>query len=291
MAKVCGKKKKNTGGLDRCPVMPGYFRTFITTTNGFKATAEQAVSKQFWQDAIKAGYASRIYLFPDAYNNTPDSEETVYSTTPLGKRVVRQGQYEFLFNFSESLCFHKALQSHRATSGRIILIDDQDNMILTQFSDGTVGGQKIGMFNPEKMTQNTGEEVAMSPVRIRLKNQTEFDDNGVMVDVSDFINELMPLTDAAIAIESAEATEITVSVNIECDGTEILGLVQADFVATDANGTPENITGFTDNGDGTYTLTASSFQEGGTINLVPAEDISLDDAAYEGTAVEITFGS
>jgi hypothetical protein len=291
MATQCNEKKKNVGGLDRCPIMPEYFRSFITTPESFKATPAQAVSKTFWQDAIKAGYAQRIYLFPDLYNNTPDPEETVYSTTPLGKRLVRKGQYEFLFNFSESLCFHKALATHKATGGRIILIDTADNLIGTQDSDGNFRGQKIGMFSPEKMLANTGEEVAMSPVRVRLKNQTEFDNNGIMVDASEFINELMPLTDAAITIEAAEATEITVSVNIDCDGTEILGLTEVDFLVTDAAGDPVDLTGFTDNGDGTYTLEAAAFEEDGTINLVAADEIILTDSAYEGEAVTITFGS
>jgi hypothetical protein len=52
-----------------------------------------------------------------------------------------------------------------------------------------------------------------------------------------------------------------------------------------------DLTGFTDNGDGTYTLEAAAFEEDGTINLVAADEISLTDSAYEGEAVTITFGS
>jgi hypothetical protein len=287
---TCDLKKKNVGGLNRCAVMPGYFQSFITTPESFKVTPEQMVDKAFWQAAIKDDYAERIYLFPTLYNNTPDSEEPTYSTTPLGKRLVRPGQYEFLFAFSESLCFHKALYSHRANSGRIILIDLEGNFIGTQDSDGNFRGQSIGMFNPENMTPNTGDEVAMSPVRVRLKNQIEFNKNGVMFDASDFVSELVPLTDVLITPQVVAGGEMDVLVTIECDGTEILGLALGDFLAFNTNGTAASITGVVDNGDGTYTLTGT-FQNGGTVGLADPADISLPDAAYEGAAVVANFGS
>lgn len=287
---ACVKKKKNIGNLTRCSKMPEYFRSFITTLEGFKATAVQAVDKAFWQAAIKAGYAERIYLWPDLFNNTPEPEETVYQTTPLGKRFVRDGKYEFLFNFSESICFHKALLTHRATSGRIILIDTADNLIGMEDSEGFFRGLKIGMLNPENMVFNTGEEVAMSPVRVQLKNSTEFNGSGAMIDASAFINELYPLTDAKVEVLSADADEILAKVSIECDGTEIVGLGEEDFLLTDAAGDPLEITGLVDNGDGTYSLTGT-FTEGGELDLVASEELSLEDAAYEGVPDEVTFGS
>jgi hypothetical protein len=282
---TCDKRKKNVG-FGKCAKMPGYFKMFITTPDDFEVTPEQAIDPAFWQAAIEAAYASRIYLWPELFNNTPEPEETIYQSTALGKRKVRNGKYEWLFNFSESLCFHRALYTHGATSGRILLIDTEDAINGTENAAGNLMGYKIDMFSPEKMVDNTGDEVAMSPVRVTLKNTLERDRDGIMISV-DFLGELERLTDANIEVVSAANDEIVVRVSIDCDGTEILGLVKADFVLLDDAGDPQTITTSTDNGDGTYTL-AGAF-ESGTINLVSPATLSID--AYEGIEADVVVMS
>lgn len=284
MAK-CDSKKKNVK-FGKCAKMPGYFKQFITTPDGFAVTPEQAADPAFWQAAIEAEYANRIYLWPQLFNNTPEPEETVYQTTPLSKRKVRQGKYEWLFNFSESMCFHRALYTHDANSGRIILIDMENNFHGTEDSDGNFRGYRLDMFSPENMVDNTGDEVAMSPVRVTLKDPNERNKDGIMITV-DFLGELEGLADAKLDIISAVAGEIVVDVSIDCDGTEILGLTEDDFVILDDAGDPQTISGLVDNGDGTYTITGSF--EAGTINLAAPDVLSVD--AYEGIETDLVITS
>jgi hypothetical protein len=290
MAQECNLIKKPLG-LGNCPTMPGYFRSMFTTPNSFKipaATIAQgnAAVLAYLQSAILAGQASRIYKWPQFFNNTPEPEDTVYQATPLGKRKVRDGFYEWLVNFSDSMCSHKAMYTHRATTGRVIFLDTDGQLVGTQNEAGDFFGFSIMMLNTEKMTPNTGDEVAMSPVRIVLNDNLELDRDGALLAVAS-IGTLIPLTEAAIEIVEADDAEITLNVTIACDGTPLLGLVQADFVYYDADGNEIALTGVTDNGNGSYTIEGAF--ETGTVNLVAPDELTVE--AYESFEVDVTIAS
>lgn len=274
-------------GLSKCNKMPGYIRGMITTPIGFKATPVQAVDPAFWQAALLAGKADRIYLWPPFFGSSNASEATIYETTPLGKRRVRDGFYEFDITISENLCLHKAMYSHRATSGRVILFDTDNQLIGTFDSDGNFQGFSIQMLNTEKMMFNDGSVVSKSPVKLVLANNLEFDKEGSLLSAA-FVNSLNRLTDVVITEVSGSATVIVVTVKAECDGTPISGLVNADFVLLDVDGDEQTIaTAVEGSGSnlGTYTLTGTGLVTG-TLGLVAPSELSIE--AYEADAVAIT---
>lgn len=291
MADECNLVKKNLG-LGNCPKMPGYFRRMMTTKNNWfipaaTIAAGSAAVKAFIQEAILDPLSTRIYLWPQFFNSSPDgTEETIYQQTPLGKRKVRDGFYEWLIQFSDSMCSHKAMYTHRATNGRVIFIDTDGQLNGTYDEDGNFYGYSIQMLNTEKMTPNTGAEVAMSPVRITLNDNLELDRDGALISVSG-LSTLEAIVDALLTIISADDTEIVVDVTVSCDGTPLTGLELADFVLLDSNGDPQTISGVTEV-NGRYTLTGTGF-ETGTLNTAAAEDLSI--TAYEGTAVPVTIAS
>ncbi len=279
-------------GLGNCPSMPGYYKSMFTTKNNFfipaaTIAAGNAAILAFLQDAMVDVPANRIYKWPTFFNNTPESEETIYQTTPLGKRKVRDGFYEWLINFSDSLCSHKAMYTHRATNGRVIFIDTDNQLNGTFDEAGNFYGLSVMMLNTEKMLPNTGSEVAMSPVRIVLSDNLEFDRDGALLPVSS-LNTLDVLTEATLTVVGDPTdTEIVVDVTVACDGTPLMGLGSDDFVFLDANGDDQPVTAV-EGDDGRYTLTGSGL-ESGTLNLENPSDLAV--TAYEGFGIQISIAS
>lgn len=286
MANECSLIKKPLG-LGNCPSMPGYYKQMMTTTkNWFIPAATIALGNAailaFVQDAI---LAKDVYLWPQFFNNTPEPEETIYQSTPLGKRKVRDGFYEWLINFSDSLCAHKAMYTHRATNGRIIFIDTDNQWSGTYDDSENFYGLSVMMLNTEKMTPNTGSEVAMSPVRVTLSDNLEFDRDGALLSVSG-LNTLDVLTEAKIVITSADTDEIEATVTVACDGTPLIGLVADDFILLDEDGN-EQAFAVSEPTPGNY-LFEGTFVTG-TLNLVAPDVLSIQ--AYEGFEVVVTVGS
>lgn len=288
MADECNLIKKPLG-LGNCPKMPGYFKRMFTTIQGWfipSATiaAGNAAVIAFLQEAI---LNKEIYLWPQMFSSEDQSEETTYQTTPLGKRKVRDGFYEWLINFSDSMCSHKAMYTHRATNGRVLFIDTDNQLNGTEDESGNLYGYSMQMLNTEKMKPNTGDAVAMSPVRITLADNLELDRDGSLLQLSS-LNTLNPLTEAKLTVISAEETEIVVDVVVACDGTPLSGLEAADFLVLDEDGEAIVVSGAVEEPDGRYTLTVAGLT-GGTINLVAPDELTVE--AYEGFEKALVIGS
>lgn len=268
----CVTTVKNIGASS-CRKLPQELESFIKTPLDFVATAEQVATESFWQDAIKAGIASRIYLFPLAHDFENNSEEPNRVTSALGKEVTtRPGQYRFRFLFRENLEQHKAFQSHLQSAGRVWLRDTEKKLIATS-SDGTnFRGFLLDQFFPEKLTLGAP---SLSPIYMTLADNYELDRFGYQFDFSALQLTLKALTTVRLSIVGEPSgTSVVVSVKSALDNVPIKGLVDGDFVET-MGGTPGS---FTETGDGLYTLTGSDMTTG-TINLVSASSLSI--SAYE----------
>ena len=280
MADECNLVKKPLG-LGTCPKMPGYFRRMFTTAPNWAIPAATLASGNaavlaYLQAAI---LSKEIYLWPQMFSSESQSEETTYQSTPLGKRKVRDGFYEWLINFSDSLCSHRAMYTHRATSGRIIFWDTDNQIIGTQNVDGDFLGFSIQMLNTEKFMPNTGSEVAMSPVRVTLTDNLELDRDGSLIGMS-ALSTLIPLTEIEVAVVSAIATAVVVDVKVMCDSVPLEGLTTGDFILLTAGGASQVITSVTESGSipGRYTLAGTGLVTG-TVNTAPPDDLSVQ--AYE----------
>ncbi len=269
--------KKNLG-LSKCAKLPSMIRSMITTPQGFKVTAEQAVDPDFWQDALLDVKNLRIYLWPDFVGFTDNSEAAVYETTPLAVMAVRDGRYNFKFDIKENLCLHKAMFTHRAISGRVFFFDVDNQLLGTTDSDGNFMGFRILLLNTEKLMISNGTVSTKSPVVVVLADNLELDQNGALLDAS-FINSLNRLTDVTLTIVSAAAAQIVVTVEVTCDGTPVNGLALADFALTETDGDVQAITAVTED-DGTYTLTkGSGAWVDGFLDLVGPAALTIE--AYE----------
>jgi len=274
-------------GIGNCPSMPEYFRRKITTKQGFsipKATidAGNAAIIAYLQTAI---LNKDIYLWPQMFASEDQSEETVYQSTPLGKRAVREGFPEWLISYSDSLFSHTAMYTHRATTGRSIFVDTAGQLHGTSNDAGDFLGLSMQLLHTEKMKPNTGSEVATSPVRIVLSDTLEFDRDGALLPVSG-INTLIELTEATVSVVSSIATAVVVDVKISADGTPLQGLVNGDFILLTTAGAAQTISSVVESPSipGRYTLNGTGLVTG-TVNLAAPVDISIP--AYESMTAQI----
>ncbi len=286
MSNICNVVKENLG-LSNCNKLPALIRSIITTPDDFVLTQEQAADSTQWQDALLANAADRIFLWPNFVGFEDISEKEVYEDTPLAYLSVRDGKYRFRFQIKESLCFHKAMYSHRANNGRAFLFDIENQLIGTLNADGDLQGFSIQLLNTEKMMFSDGKVSTKSAIVLALQNNLELDQSGVLLDAS-FVNSLKRLTDVTLTIVSAIATKVIVTVAVTCDGTPVNGLVKADFSFVKASdGSAQTIASSTEN-DGTYTLNGTGLVNG-TLSLVAPSALSVE--GYEGDDVTVTVAS
>lgn len=275
----CTDSKQNLS-KSRCSKLPALPLYMITTPDDFVLTTANLASasalRTALQDALEGALDARIYLWPKFSSAEDASEETVYSETPFGSRKIRDGNYRFKFMISKSLCLHKAMFSHSGTGGRVIIIDSERQVLLTEDSDGNYRGLSLDLLNVEKIKINMGDVLTETPVYVSLADNKEIDESGFLFDCS-IVNELEPLTDVSLVVTSPTTAGFTVTVTQVCDGTPVSGLVKADFAGTGI-GTIDTVT---EGADGVYAFVPTTVFADGTVNLVNPDALTLH--AYEST--------
>lgn len=284
----CIVVKKNLG-LSRCNKLPALPRCMIVTPPNFKVLAANLVTQELFAAAIQAAMldkANRIYLFPEFAGFEDNSSAPVYDETyPVRRTPVLPGQYRFKFSISENMCLHKNMYTHRATKGRVMIFDNENQLLGMLNSAGDFMGLSIGMINPENMIISNGAVSTKSPVQVDLSNSNELNTSGHVI-AAPFVNELNRLTDVTLElVGAAAAAQIVVKVYASCDKSEVSGLVAADFKLLDDAGAVQAIQAAVENPDGTYTLTPPVAFVDGSLTLQAAEVLSIEAYEAENTLV------
>jgi len=292
----CDVVKKNLG-VSRCNKMPEMIIGMITTPNDFvipeaTLTGDPADLLEYLNDALLAPAGERIYYWPSVKGFENISQEQVYEDTPYAYLPVRDGNYRFKFMFRENLCLHKAMYTHRANTGRVIFIDSENQLFLTETTELGGKGFQMQLLHTEKLIFNDGSVATKSPVVVALQNNKEIDKTGLLVGFDAF-SDLHRIVDQKLKlVGTATATTIVVEAMAECDATPLTGLVLADFLLVDDdNGAVHTIaTAVEDTAiPGRYTLTGTGF-ETSKLSLAPADTLSVQ--AYETiTPLQITIGA
>ena len=201
----CNVLKKNLG-VSLCNKMPEMLIGMITTPNNFvipaATLADPVLLLEFLNEATLAPAAERIYLWPDFKSFENISTEAVYEDTPLSYIPVRDGQYRFRFGIRENLCLHKAMYTHRSNTGRAIFIDSENQLLLTETSEGDAMGIKMQLLHTEKLLFNDGSVATKSPILVALQNNKEIDKSGILVSF-DNVGELNRIVDAKLTVIGA----------------------------------------------------------------------------------------
>ena len=278
----CSEELKNLG-VSRCKKRPSFIKGMITTPEDYTITAVLAASSTQWQADILAASTARIFLWPKAVNYENIAEDQVLEETPLTVMGVRQGNYRYRLYFKENLELHKRMHSHNESTGRVFLIDIDNQIIGTSDDDGTtLKGFLMDNLLVEKLMLNDGSQATKTPVNVYTADNSELDDTGFMVEAT-FVNSLISLTSVNVTeVGTSIATLITVDVKSALDNVPLIGLVLADFVLLDASGVAQTITGVTEISDGRYECAGVGLVTG-TIDLVTAAALTIP--GFESDAV------
>lgn len=276
MALDCITDMENVGA-SACKQFPQAFESFIKTGLDFEMPVADMADPTKWQDAILAGKATRIYLFPLAYDFENVSEEAQRASSNLGKEVTtRLGQYRFRSLFRENLEMHQAMYSHLGSAGRLFPIDIAKKLMFTSDDGGVTGkGFTLDQFMPEKIQFGTGSEPSLSPIYYTLANSDELDVNGYQIKFNAQLLAIKALVDVKLTASDTSATGFTITVKSIYDNVGVNGLVTADFVKT--GGVASAVFG-TPAGNGVYPFTGVGLTSG-TVDLRAANLLTVK--AYE----------
>jgi hypothetical protein len=282
----CVMQRKKNFGPSNCPQFPQLPSGMITTPDDWSVPAatanDQALFLAYLQAAILDPASSRIYYWPDFDTFENASSEQQYEDGPLSILPTNDGNYRFRFGIAQSLCMHKAMFTHRANKGRVIILDKENQFNMTELADGSFAGFKIQLLHTEKLIINDGSVATKSPIFVALRNNKEWDKSGVIVTL-DTLTELYRIMDVDVTVALiTDAGDIDVDVKTECDQTPVSGLVTADFVYKNAAGVAVVITAATESSvtPGRYKLTqAGDLFVDGTVDLKAPDVLSIQ--AYE----------
>jgi hypothetical protein len=162
------------------------------------------------------------------------------------------------------------------------MLDDDGWLIGTRKVNGDFAGWALDLLHTEKMKFNNGTEASFTPLMVAFKNNKEWDRFGMMVDVSEIIADVYKMVDVLITLPAGApaitASAVTIEVKTECDSTPLEGLVLADFVILEPDGTPIALTGADEDANipGRYLLeSAAAFVDDMTVDIDTPTDLTL----------------
>lgn len=291
----CSSTASNTGANRLCDNDLSVIRKVFICPAGYSiATETAALLESTWKTAIKTTSANRIYPFPLAVSVTPEGTDDQYQDRPLaGQKLIKEGLPGFSMMLDVNKSLARKLRSFNNRACSVFFADESGN--IWGWSDDDT---KVYAFDVEELRVGTqkfsdGTGSVETPVKIVLKNATQWNDYGVVIQPTWNPNELDGVYDVTVEVVSSAAAKVVVRVCIDSFKTtdplgQITGLVKADFSVADDTPSAETINTCTDNGDGTYDLAFSPSlgADNYTVNLVACSAISLADLAIESTGAD-----
>lgn len=283
----CDVKKQNLG-LYKCYNLPQMIKGMIWTPDDFRVPVISEDDIAFWQAAI-FDPIDRIFYWPPFVKFELLSTEAVYEDNPLSLLPVLDGQYRYRAHIRQNMCVHRAMYSHRGSGGRIMLIDTKNNILGTRDANGEFMGVQLAMLHTEKLALNSGTTATTSPIFVVLEDSEEIDQFGDMIS-GRVLKSIIRIVDVEMKKIAAAAGQITVDVKVKCDGTPVVGLIAADFIVQDPDGTVHAITSVTPDPliAGRYAIAGAGFLTNSTVTLRTADQLSLDGYEHPEPLV-VTF--
>ena len=214
----------------------------IALVNGFYAVKRGTTiadatefNKAYLQGLVQQGIAIALI---DAVSFTDDSADDTIETTQSGVEIkANLGRYKFTLEYKKGEYFNKALSSLDSFGVYdIILVDEDDNFLLTESKSGTGKGFKAGMFSPNKRKFNDGSVATSKSITFQLLDRSEQDDRLIWIDSEqsgfsssevDGINDI-----TASFVTNPEDLDTTIEIDLISsadNNTGLAGLVTANF--------------------------------------------------------------
>jgi hypothetical protein len=260
-------ENKKTIGVSDCKVLLQFLKGFAHTDKDYTMTAADAADGAKWQSEIAEG---NITLFPTwAFNYENISSESITEESPMSMVEVHPGNYRLKFLFITDINQHKAIYSWNNSSGRAFLIDQPNEIWGTSQDEGeNVRGFLLDRIHVEKLQLNDGTLVSKTVVNLYFIDNTELDLRAENIPAASFVNGLVPLSGATLAIQGTpSATEVIFTAATVNNNTDIAisGLTLPDISLKDAVGAAQaGVSGVTESAvtPGLYTIAGTGLVTG-----------------------------
>lgn len=270
----------------------------ILTAPDFSDSIADLALEATWEAGIKAGT-----VFPltglDGYEDQ-SSEDGIYEAASGNRKLLKRGKTRYMFQFDVPFSVHRTLM--RDFNNADLRVFFVRNGKLDFYNDDETGkGYSLSMLNIGRMKEvpADGSTPAFTPIYMDLKDYREHDIYGELLEPTWNVNDLEPLIDVELEVTgSPTASEIVVKAyskdGYAADGSvnevAIKGIIEADWVST--AGAWTGTTGYTDNGDGTYTFASTAAFSTGTINLKEPSAMASTGLLISSTgAATVTIGT
>lgn len=234
---ICANQVANTGFGSCFLDMEQIIGAFIVP-NGYSLTAAEllAIQASLTADKKVATKLARIYPvhgFVGVESGTED--KTVQSFPYGGKKVVREGDYDWTFQFTEGgLPLHKALRSFNSNGAWSILFYDEKFRLFG--TTGSVAGSLYGI--PLKMlwanpwTPNDGSNTAMYKLQVVFEPRYINDALGY-AEAGSYLLDVKGLQDAIITKNSWNESTGVVNISIQTQsGTDLSEVYPTELALT-----------------------------------------------------------
>lgn len=242
---VCANNVANVGFGSCFLDMEQIVGAFIVP-NGFSLSAADLADLQTaliadTKVAVKLNRVFPLHNFVQMTSNTED--KTVQSFNYGGKKVVREGDYDLTFEFTEGgLCLLKALRSFNSNGVWSVIFYDSKFRIFgtTGSTEGSLYGIPLKMLWANPWTPNDGTKTAMYAVQMVFEPRY-INEDLAYAEADSYITDILGLQDIIITKNSwNEATGVAnISVYSRC-GTNLYEVFPTELalaaVYTAANG-------------------------------------------------------
>ncbi len=271
----CGVTVGNTG-QQHCAENFGYDEKIILTSKDFQfSNITDAEDLTNWMTEFYKEKNSRMFPLPNVFTLEPDVEEPVYEDGVAGVReFVREGKNRMKATMPLiSLHNHKALRLFNNSRNLGAFIVTSNGFIKGWSSDGTnFKPFSLDEFHVNKQTISDGTKLARTELYISFDNPTEWNDKGSYVKSDNFdpLSEFIGVIDVKLTAGTTTSTsQIDLTVTDVNSSFGYSGFVAGDFLLKDSGGATVSISGITDNGNGSYSLTGTFPTGAATLTLQP----------------------
>jgi hypothetical protein len=211
----------------------------IIVPNGYELTSIELASLQasLVADSKAANKLSRIYPIHKIVGVTANTEEKTVQTFSTGaKAVVREGKYDWTFQFVEGgLCLSNALRSFNSNGAWSILFYDEKYVLFGRKGStaGSLYGIPTNYLWAQPFTPNDGSNTAIYAVNV-VFNPEYINEQLGYVQATSTIEDVKGLQDVNITVNSwVEATGVgNVTVMTDC-GTNLGEVYPTELVDAD----------------------------------------------------------
>jgi hypothetical protein len=230
----CAGDNMNTG-IQSCSWNPSNITGAIHVPHGkaYSATDVSVLWTTLQADLIEDSKTKRIYPVGPFKAITDNSTDVQIETDGYGGQTfVRDGDYNWTFEYKNGMCFYKALRTFHTknSSFDVFFIDEVNNVLWgTENADGDLVGFSLELLIVPNIKINTGDASTKYMITYGLQDPTELNDNSYAVSFPNNqklmkLSGLLDTTLVATSTINATTGDVDVTLNSSCNATDLAEL-------------------------------------------------------------------